>query len=316
MTARVHRSGDGTLYLTGGSNDVLGLFGAGGFDGAVDCAAWSDRLAAREALFARRGLPWRMLLAPEKLSVLGLATASALLGEPAVPPAEHIRLALPHPALLDPTAYLRAQHASGYRVYPATDSHWTSLGALCAFQWAMAAFGLQPDYAAYRDTAPVPLHYRGDLWEPGHADLPPELFERRSAPAWLERRWANELVAFKEARSLDNEARLHTGSAAHWHNPKAQFAQRLMLFGSSFSDHRAECSLLTFVAALFFRDVHFVWSTSLDIGLIDRTAPDLVLIEMPERFLPLCPEDDLELDSYAAARIAAFQADAAPLAQP
>jgi len=303
MSSRVMRSGEGVLFLTGGSNDVLQLFSAAGFARAVDLAAWHDRLAARDALFAERGIPWRLLLAPEKLSVLG----QSVLGPDAMPPAQRFLQALPHPAVIDPAGYLRDQHAAGYSVYPATDSHWTSIGAFSAFQWLMADMGVALDYSAYAACAPLPMHYHGDLWDAAHADLPPDLFERRVPPASLHRIHANTLVQFKERHGRENDMRLHTGSHVVYRNEAAQNPGRLLLFGSSFSDHRAECSLLTFAAALFFREVHFIWSTSLDIATIDRVEPDLVLVEMPERFLPLCPCDDLDIEAYAAARLAHWQ---------
>ena len=68
-----------------------------------------------------------------------------------------------------------------------------------------------------------------------------------------------------------------------------------MLFGSSFSEYRAECSLLTFLAALIYKEVHFVWSTSLDLRLIERIRPDLAILELPERFITSCPTDTFDL---------------------
>ena len=307
MNTRVHRGEDGVLYLVGGSNDVISLYTAEGFASAVSVSAWRERLAAREALFARLGIPWRLLLAPEKLSVMGLEVASGLIGAPAVPPAERLISALPHACLVDPAGYLRDQVRAGYAIYPATDSHWTSLGALSAFQWLMHAFGMSPDYGVYAGCAGQVLRYHGDLWEERFGDIGVDWFERRQIPETLVCTEANALVQFKERIGRENDGRLHTGSAATWRNSAAQFDQRVVLFGSSFSDYRAACSLLTFVAALFFREVHFVWSTSVDVGLVERLAPDLVILEMPERFLPLCPGDELDLERYARGRIEAFE---------
>ncbi len=307
MLTRVHRSGDGVLYLTGGSNNVIGLYAAAGFAAAVPAAAWRERLAARTAFFAARGIAWRLLLAPEKLSVTGLDVAAELLGEDAVPPAERFCQLMQHPCLVDPAGVLRAQARQGHAVYPATDSHWTSLGAFAAFQWLMGALGRTPDSAAFMRCAPQSLTYHGDLWDPSHDDLPPDVFERRTPPASLRCVARNRLVAFKDRVGGENDMRLHTGSATTWHNAGAEYGERLLLFGSSFSDHRAACSLLTFVAALYFREVFFVWSTDVDLALVARLRPDLVVIEMPERFLPICPGDALEVDVYAEERIRAYQ---------
>ncbi len=310
MDLRVHRSGDDVLYLTGGTNNVISLYTAEGFSSAVSVSGWRDRLAARDALFARLGIPWRLLLSPEKLSITGLADACALTGTAAVPPAERLGQVLPHAALVDPAGYLRDQHRSGYGVYPATDSHWTTIGAFSAFQWLMGSLGLHPDGDVFAACAPYWLRYHGDLWDERLADIPPDRFERRTLPPWVSCTFQNALVDFKDCTGRENDGRLHTGCATSWRNDAAQFDQRVMLFGSSFSDYRASCSLLTFMAALYFREVHFIWSTSLDPAAIAELRPDLVLVEMPERFLPHCPADDLDLDRYARQRIAACAADA------
>ncbi len=303
MEKRVHRSGDDVLYLTGGTNNVISLYTAEGFASAVSVSAWRARMAARDVFFRRLGLPWRLLLTPEKLSVMGLDAASALTACQATPPAERFRGLLPHAALVDPAGYLRDQVNRGYQVYPATDSHWTSIGAFSAFQWLMSSLGLPPDDAVFAACQPYGLSYHGDLWEPRFADVPPDRFERRSLPDGVRCTSQNVLVAFKERTGRENDGRLHTGCATSWHNAAAQFDQRIVLLGSSFSDYRAACSLLTFVAALYFREVHFVWSTSVDLALVERLAPDLVLIEMPERFLPVCPLDDLNVEDYARQRV-------------
>ncbi len=306
MSSRVHRSPDGILYLTGGSNDVLSLFSPAGFATGVDVGAWRGRLAARAALFAGLGIPWRLVLAPEKLSVLGLDVARILAGPDAMPPAQRLCHLLPHPALVDPAGYLRDQQAAGYRVYMPTDSHWTSLGAFSAFQWTMANMGLQFDHSVYAAQPVIPMRYHGDLWEAGHSDIPVDPFERRSLPQSVTRVHANALVQFKERIGRENDMRLHTGSHVVYRNPAAEHPGRILLFGSSFSDHRAECSLLTYVTTLFFRETHFIWSTSLDIAYLERLAPDVVVFEMPERFLPHCPDDTLENEAHAQTRIAAW----------
>ena len=123
-------------------------------------------------------------------------------------------------------------------------------------------------------------------------------FERRTLPEALVRTHANALVRLKERMRLENEPGLHVGSYVSYRNVAAERPERLLLFGSSFSDHRAECSLLTFVAALFFREVHFVWSSSLDTEFIRRIEPDLAICEMPERFLGACPSDDFDLAAH------------------
>ena len=123
---------------------------------------------------------------------------------------------------------------------------------------------------------------------------------------------ANELVLMKERHGLENAGGLHVGSHVAFRNEAAERPERLVLFGSSFSEYRADCSLLTFLAALFFHEVHFVWSSDLDTGFIERLAPDMALIEMPERFLTHCPRDCFDLASHASMVSAAWLAAHTP----
>ena len=304
---RVLRSRDDVLFLAGGSNDVLRLYDADGFAALVPVDAWRARLGARAATFSRLGVPWCQILAPEKLSIVGDSVVADQVSA-AIPPATRLRdaLSIGHVApdaarhLVDPACFLREQRDRGYVLYPRTDSHWTCVGALCAFQWVAPLLGVTLDYTAFQETQLRVLCYHGDLWSETYGDIPPDRFERRAIPTTITRIGANDIVRLKEELHLENEAGLHVGSYAAYRNSAAQLPERLVLFGSSFSDYRAECSLLTFVATLFFREVHFVWSTSLDIPLIERLAPDRVLIEMPERFITTCPSDEFDLVSYGA----------------
>ncbi|MBN8891863.1 MAG: hypothetical protein BGP12_05245 [Rhodospirillales bacterium 70-18] len=298
MTARVHRAPDGELFLAGGNNEVLRLYSTDGFAALVSPTDWQRRLAARDAFFGGLGVPWRMLLAPEKLSVRGDGVVAALLGGGAVPPAARLAAAIGGEALTDPCGYLRAQEAAGHAMFMRTDSHWSPLGAFCGFQWAMAALGLQLDFAPYLELQDHQVEYRGDLWEERFADLPPDRFHRRAVPDWISRVYANPIVRLKERQRREDDVGLHVGCHVAYRNARAERPERLVLCGSSFSDHRAECSLLTFVAAMFFREVHFIWSSDLDLDLIRRIAPDLALVEMPERFLTHCPADRFDLAAH------------------
>jgi alginate O-acetyltransferase complex protein AlgJ len=167
--------------------------------------------------------------------------------------------------------------------------------------------GLDLDYRAFLELAALPMSYRGDLWGDGYADFPPDMFARRAVPPAIARIHANPVVVLKERLGLTNEAGLHVGSHVVFRHKQAQRRERLVLFGTSFSDYRLECSLLTFLAALFFREVHFVWSTDLDLDFIARLRPDIALLEMPERFLTFCPADRFDLAAHAGRLVAGWR---------
>jgi len=297
---RVMRGLGDRLYLVGGSNEVLRLYDEAGFTANVNVEAWHARLAARHAFFAAAGIPWCQVLAPEKLSIDGDALLTAEIGPAALPPGQRLVERLNHPALVYPRPWLRRQLAAGHEMYADTDSHWTPVGALAAFQWLMRHLGMAVDYAPYLALESETLEYHGDLWEPHFTDIPPGRFIRKRIPAHVERLHANPIVRAKERLGLPNDMGLHVGSHVAYRNAHAERPERLLLFGSSFSDHRAECGLLTFLAALHFREVHFVWSADLDLDLIGRIAPDVAVVEMPERFLTTCPADQFDLAAHVA----------------
>lgn len=293
---RVTRAGD-RLFLTGGSNEVLRLFADATL---LPIASWRERLAAREAFFDRLGVKWCMVLAPEKLSVHG----DELLPTGSVPPARRLLDAIPHPRLVNPTEALRGLAGSGYA---RTDSHWLPEGAACAFAQVMAALGLEFDPAAPGRLAVQGVSFHGDLWDVSYQDMVEDCFARRAVPETLRRVHANRIVVFKETHGLQNEAGLHTGSHVVWRNDAAPRRERVVLFGSSFSEYRAECSLLSFLAAITFAEVHFVWSADLDLGLITEIAPDIAILEMPERFLTHCPRDEFDLGAHEDAVLARYE---------
>ena len=295
---RVIRHED-TLFLAGGSNDVLRLYDDAGFTELVPLEDWRHRLAEREAFFKSHGIAWCLLLAPEKLSVLG----DALLPPGSRTPLRRLREAVPHPRLVDPTAALRC---AGQATYAFTDSHWLPLGAATAFEQAMVMLGIRFD-PAILETMPLREQvFQGDLWDQTYADLPPDRYPRRALPDSVQRVHINGLVALKEARGMENEPGLHTGSHVVWRNPDAPRRERVVLFGSSFSEYRADCTLLSYLAAITFAEVHFVWSSNLDLDMIARIAPDIAVLEMPERFLTECPRDDFNLAAHEAHILARY----------
>lgn len=300
---RVLVGDDGVLYLTGGANDVLDLYQPGFFEANCPWAEWRERIGARARFFADAGISWRMLLAPEKLSVLGPAQLARALGTFAVPGDVFAARFAPH--VISVRSHLAEQSCG---CYTRTDSHWTGAGALSAFRLVAASLGLDPDYRVFSELLPLDLRFHGDLWSPELATIEPDTFRRYHVPSAVQIVYANPIVGYKIANGLENEAGLHAGSHIIVRNDRAQFQQTLVLFGSSFSEYRLECGLLSFVCALLFRTVHFIWSADLDFDYIARHRPDFVLIEMPERFLLSCPRDAFGVEEHAIHRLAAFRA--------
>lgn len=113
---------------------------------------------------------------------------------------------------------------------------------------------------------------------------------------YAERIYANSLVAYKEKNGLENHVGLHVGSNVVFRNTNTTNNQKVIVFGDSFSDYRP--ALLTGLLADTFRELHFVWSTALDFDYICRVDPDIVITVIVERFMPIPPQDNFNLNLY------------------
>ena len=270
------RAPDDTLFDTGPDDGWLRAYTT-----PPPVQAWRERFAARAAFFAARKLPWAMLLVPDKLSVEG----ERLLPPGGVPPGQVLARALGPPCIW-PGDYLRRQRQAGFRLWPRTGGTWTVLGAVCAFQWLADRIGLDLDWTLWEALPARAENRRGDLWTPEQADLPPDRVDVRDPPPGLVRIYADALSATDTSPA--------SGAHVAWSNPGAQHDATVLMFGTALTGHRAGEGGLLFVALLFFRTVHVIRSVSLDTGLIERLAPDLVIIETPERALDRVPDDRLD----------------------
>ena len=119
----------------------------------------------------------------------------------------------------------------------------------------------------------------------------------------------NDLVRYKEEQNAENQVGLHIGSAVVFRNdsPTAD-PRRLVLFGDSFSEYRPH--MLTGLLAETFAEVHFVWSSQVDWGYVERVAPHILITELAERFMTYVPNDEgFDLQAYVSEKLAAATAE-------
>jgi alginate O-acetyltransferase complex protein AlgJ len=295
---RVSLGDDGTLFLIGGSNAAIDLYQPEPFKSKVPLEQWRGLLEQRTAFFSERNIPWQMILAPEKLSIYGQAELRKWIDGPSETPGEaFVRLTGNDPHLLYPMELLRTSVDEG-RIYPKTDSHWTSLAALLVFKGLASKLNFDVDISRYASLSEKHLRYHGDLWTSDFADIEKDVFIRKRVSETVRTIYKNPLMGLKSQPQLENEAGLHVGSHVIWINEDAPIKKKVILFGSSFSECRLECSLLSYMIIHSFHELHFIWSTSLDFDYIHLNRPDLVLLEMPERFLTKCPNDDFKVEDF------------------
>ncbi|WP_336486437.1 alginate O-acetyltransferase AlgX-related protein [Methylobacterium nigriterrae] len=288
----VHVGRDGWLFLTGGSNRVMDQYGRGPRRW-WRLRAWARLIEARAVRAARLGIRSVHLIVPEKLSVYDNLTAD-LPYDPARAATRILaRRLLRQPAYLDLLQPFRAAR-DGAPLYLRTDTHWSVEGCLLAYRELMRALGAVPP----ADIATRPRFEAERLMDLGEK-LPGRPRERVShlvIQRAAERVHAGPLVAAYEAEGRASE--LHTGAHVIYRNAVPGIdGRRLVLFGDSYAHFTP--IMLTGLLAESFAEVHFVWSSSLDWGYIERVRPDLLVFELAERFLARLPRDDYDV---AAAR--------------
>eukprot|EP01037_Dinobryon_pediforme_P011975 gene11974-12064_t len=309
--AEVHVGRDGWLFLQGGSNRVLRLF--------TDPAAYPDTLAAswRQLLQHRaqrleaHNIAYRHVVAPDKLSVFPEFYRSIL---PLFDRTPLRRLVDPDqpegrlPFLIDPTMALSSCNGA-LNTYFKTDSHWTIWGAYQVYRMVCGSLGVaDPIDFASRQLGRFPVCFDLGL------KLDPPVYEDHMfwPPAeTITRSFANALVVLRDqADAKGGPTPGHHGTHIILRNSSPHVARKcLVIFGDSFSDYRP--SSLTYLFAEAFHEVHFVWSTDIDVDYARRVGADAVVSEIAERFMTRLPTDKLSVMRNTSELMDAFELQAA-----
>lgn len=293
----VHVGRDGWLFLAGGSNRVLDRYRSGWAQWWL-LRGWARLIARRAARAERLGIRYLHVIVPEKLSVYDHKTDGLRYRPENASTRQLARNLARNPAYLDLLAPLRAARDGDVPLYLRTDTHWTMEGCLLAFREIMHALGAPPP----ADIASRPRIVSEAILDLGNK-LPQPLSEPLERMAILRdavRAEAGPLVVAYEAEGRASE--LHSGAHVVYRNdaPTAD-PRRLVLFGDSCA-HFAPF-LLTGLLAESFREVHFVWSSSLDWIYIEKVKPDILLFELAERFLARLPDDRYDILKVARSRL-------------
>ncbi len=311
-TEHVHVGRDGWLFLTAGSNNVVGQFSRSRLM-ARRVRGWKRLVIARVRGCERLGSRYLHVIVPEKLTVYdhkldGLAVKVRL------SPALRLRRALfwhrrARRACLDLVGAFRAVR-DARDLYYRTDSHWSFEGCETAYRLICDACG----------AAPKDLHNAPHAWLERAGDLGAKLIPPQSEP-WPIRQvqrdavrvHASPIVALRERTGRADT--LHVGSHVIYRNDApGTDPRKVVLFGDSYA-HFAPIMLTALIAETF-AEVHFIWSSSLDWGYLERVRPDLVIGQVAERFMFQMPDDRFDLDAYAAERFGPELAEAEPARAP
>lgn len=279
----------GHAFLTGGSNDVAGLFGRDEADPWVRTLnrRWIDLFLARAEKLGAAGIRYVQLVIPEKVSVLH-ELAPFVPRAPSCLLAQIERGARSEPSLtsvyvsaLDVLASPDLEERA--ELFFRLDTHLTAAGCIAILGSILAALGYPP-------LAPLPL---AEATEPRGGDL-----SRRLCGAPLLERYrtltAESIAALGDDLNLldavDPAGGKHIGTRRVWRNRNAPVQMRAVAFGNSFFERGAAPYTLSWWCARHFQEFHFVWSPAIQFEYIDAIKPDLVVGQTIERFLGWVPE--------------------------
>ncbi len=297
---------DGWLFLSGGPNNPMDYYtGKKVFDDSL-VAAWHALLKTRYTRLQRSGIQYLHLFVPNKLTLYPEFTTvdiNCAAGTPIRAFMRSMKKVADSPysaCILDPTPYLSKQKLK-YDLFYKTDTHWNAYGCYCAYQLICSALGVKQNTSLLTrnfSEGPCLFDLGGKMNPPRKETIRNFHFIKDSV-----RVFANELVIYKEKNRLENEGGLHVGSNVVYRNDKAENEQKVVLFGDSFSEYRT--SLLTGMLAETFSELHFVWSSAVDYDYIETHKPDIVITQLVERFMPIVPADQLNLNRYVKQKMSA-----------
>ncbi|WP_267356126.1 MULTISPECIES: hypothetical protein [unclassified Methylobacterium] len=316
-TDHIHVGQDGWLFLKTGTNDVLGQYERP--EETTELVwQWRSLIATRERRLRALGILYRHVVAPEKLMVYDHRLDGITI-RPSASPAYRLLHNEPPPRRLSSPFGLYAAWRRRRRwretcidlvtplragrdatdLYCRTDTHWSFEGCHYAYAEICRALGAEPR-ADLRDRPSFETDHDGDL---GSAFDP--LRRARSRTVMIQqdavRTYASPIVETREKAGLLHT--LHVGAHVVYGNARATDPRRVVLFGDSFS--HVMPYMLTILLAETFRELHFVWSMSLDWGYIEQVRPDIVLTEVAERFMVQLPDDTFSVEAYAEERFGA-----------
>lgn len=304
LESPVHEGHDGWLFLVSGSNNVLDLYNKESSFTDAMANGWVELLQERNSRFQKMGIQYLHLPAPEKLTVLSEhynGTLDNVDGSPL------LQMAAKHaakvPCLVNVVPFFK-QQPKETRLYWKTDTHWSFWGCYSAYQLLCARLDVEPHSAMLKyphDEVNCLFDLGSKLPEPRK-----ELSRFYKLAQNAKRTYANPIIRFKEEHNLGDEGHLHVGSHVVYKNASAHAIDKcVMLFGDSFSECREH--LLTGMLAETFREVHFIWNPNIDYEYVEFIQPDIVITELAERFMTRIPDDKLDIQSFAAERLADYK---------
>lgn len=250
---------------------------------ALALARWRDYGARLEQLDQRFGVRSLLTVVPAKERVMARYHPLVAQGDA---PVEQALAVLPEAAYLYP---LEALEALGDQAYQVTDTHWTQRAAGHVLRQTLERLGVLDEAgwsALFAGDEYRAVRANGDL---GGKMVPP----RKALVERLEGVRQRKFVAYDNG--LPNMGRLMV-----WENPDAPRQASCLVLGASSS-----YMMFAFLVRIFRRVVFVHSAGNIDPALVERVAPDFLLLQTTARFMVRPPMVDWALDEVMADKLTA-----------
>lgn len=284
----VHEGLDGWLFLRAGSNFVTSLYDRekGNLPDAK-IARWRRLIEERSERCRKYDIANAHIVVPDKLTIYGELQSDPLVDPdlaPAIRLAEQLRASPAAEYYVDLVTPMRTAKSST-DVYWKTDTHWTPEGCHLAYTLLCDRLQLETEpHLLERPSQSYPAQL--DL---GWRTTPPrwETMRKYDFLQKARRVSINRITAYLEDPAYLEE--FHVCARALFHNPTARNDCSILLVGDSYS--RPSSESLTAMLAETCRSVEFVWSNTIDWLMVRRRRPDILIVQIAERFLARLPDD-------------------------
>jgi alginate O-acetyltransferase complex protein AlgJ len=285
---------DGWLFLVGGSNNALRYYTDASYFTDDHAESWANLLRRRHARLGISGVRYLHIAAPDKISVYPdyLDMKLPNFERHPIRLLEERLIASGQEGLLINPLGAFAAHEMRDSMYLKTDTHWSYYAGLVVLEMVLRRIGMPRQI----DISTRQRHSYTHVFDLG-AKLQPQISEETFAISTLpcvERFHANAQATLFEQNVKRKQPVTHGGINVAFRNTSADAVdQVVVIFGDSFMDFQA--SNATVIFAEHFREVHFVWSASIDYAYVARVGADIVISETAERFMITVPGDDYDL---------------------
>jgi hypothetical protein len=253
-------------------------------------------LLARQEHLAQLGIPYLFAVVPSKEAIYPerLPTSSPQVGIPVLTGQLAAALANTDLQIVDLHGPMRAAARAGAELYYLRDCHWNFDGALVGSQallGALRALGFAPAPLEEREIARVDVTVEGDLTGKERVALRDGRLVASTAelePLVREPDRKPELTALglRRAPTPDHLVVSRTRETVILENERLPNGARALVYRDSFGDY-----LQPFLSSAFSRTT-WLWTRTIDLPLIERERPDVVIHVVAERFLAQLPYGD------------------------